>query len=301
MPDKYFIKRTGFINASGNDLIDFINRMSTNDLRKFPENEYRKTVLTTDKGRIIDLINIFNLIENKFILTSDIYQEKVKSHLDKFIIMDDVALGIPESKYFHIVISGDVFSISEKLFGIKSELNKIYKLNENGFLYQDEFKINTINIVCKEESITGYRELLKDMTEQTCQEYEFNRIEAGIPEGENEFNDNVNPMECGLEKYISFNKGCYIGQEVIARLDSQGKLPKRMIRIDSEQAFRRNDKIFLTEDNKEAGFVSSAVTYDKKNTGLGFIRSVNLDIEKEYFLEGSDPENKVKINVSNIN
>lgn len=275
--------------------------MSTNDLRKFPENEYRKTVLTTDKGRIIDLINIFNLIENKFILTSDIYQEKVKSHLDKFIIMDDVALGIPESKYFHIVISGDVFSISEKLFGIKSELNKIYKLNENGFLYQDEFKINTINIVCKEESITGYRELLKDMTEQTCQEYEFNRIEAGIPEGENEFNDNVNPMECGLEKYISFNKGCYIGQEVIARLDSQGKLPKRMIRIDSEQAFRRNDKIFLTEDNKEAGFVSSAVTYDKKNTGLGFIRSVNLDIEKEYFLEGSDPENKVKINVSNIN
>ncbi|MCB0729244.1 MAG: hypothetical protein KDD00_17405, partial [Ignavibacteriae bacterium] len=143
MPGKYFIKRTGFINASGNDLIDFINRMSTNDLRKFPENEYRKTVLTTDKGRIIDLINIINLKEHKYILTSDNYQDKVKSHLDKFIIMDDVILGIPESDYFHIVISGDFNSISEKLSDIKPELNKVYILAENEFLYMDEFKINT--------------------------------------------------------------------------------------------------------------------------------------------------------------
>ncbi len=306
MPDKYFIKRTGFINASGTDLIDFINRMSTNDLRKFPDNEFRKTVLTTDKGRIIDLINVFNLKELKFILTSDNFQDKVTAHLNKFIIMDDVILGKPDSQFYLIVISGDIFLLSEKLFEIKPEVSKVYELSENEYLFFDNFKINTLNIICKEESIKKYKELLIDAVEQTCIEYESDRIEAGIPEGENEFNDNINPMECGLERYISFNKGCYIGQEVIARLDSQGKLPKRMIRINSDKPLKINEKIFLIEEDKEeikeVGFVSSTVSYDAKNLSLGFIRSVYLDSEKGYIAGSSEKaEKNVKIKISIIN
>jgi folate-binding protein YgfZ len=147
---------------------------------------------------------------------------------------------------------------------------------------------------------------LIDAEEQTCLEYESDRIEAGIPEGENEFNDNINPMECGLERYISFNKGCYIGQEVIARLDSQGKLPKRMIRVNSDKPLQRNEKIFLIEEDKEeikeVGFVSSTVSYDAKNLSLGFIRSVYLDSEKGYIAGSSEkPDKNVKIKISIIN
>jgi len=300
LPDKYFIKRTGFINASGTDLIDFINRMSTNDLRKFPDNEFRKTVLTTDKGRIIDLINVFNLKELKFILTSDNFQDKVTAHLNKFIIMDDVILGKPDSQFYLIVISGDIFPLSEKLFAIKPEVSKVYKLSENEYLFFDNFKINTLNIICKEESIKKYKELLIDAVEQTCIEYESNRIEAGIPEGENEFNDNINPMECGLDKYISFKKGCYIGQEVIARLDSQGKRPKQMVKIDSENSLSSGDKIFSEE--KEAGFISSSITYNGSNISLGFIRSVDLDygLGKNYFAKNGNGET-IKLNISKTN
>lgn len=298
MPGKYFIKPIGFIKASGTDLVDFINRMSTNDLRKFPDNEFRKTVLTTDKGRIIDLINLFNLNENKFILTSDNYQDKVTSHLEKFIIMDDVKLEKPDLPYSHIYVTGDVLPFSEELFGLKPELNKVYKLAEDEFLFYDEFKLDSLNIICKEESLKKYKEILKDLIEQTKLEYEYSRIEAGIPEGEHEFNDNVNPMECGLAKYISFNKGCYIGQEVIARLDSQGKLPKQMVGINSDQALVENDKIYLKDDEKETGFVSSEVTYDGKNIALGFIRSVNLDLEKEYYtLNPDNSKHNIEISI----
>ncbi|HMS33935.1 MAG TPA: hypothetical protein PKC91_07605 [Ignavibacteria bacterium] len=301
MTNKFFVKNTGFINASGIDLIDFLNRMSTNDLRKFPADEYRKTILTTDKGRITDLIIVFNLKDRQFILTSDNFQDKVITHLEKYIIMDDVKLERSPEKYFYIVITGDdLKAVTEKLAGTEVQLNRICKLNEDVFMFADDIGYSTLNIICKEENLKEMKEKLKDYTEQSCEEYEYMRINAGVPEGENEFNDNINPMECGLDKYISFKKGCYIGQEVIARLDSQGKRPKQMVKIDSEERLNPGDKIFT--DEKEAGFVSSSVAFKGKNSSLGFIRSVDLDYEKEnkYYVKSGSGES-IKINISKTN
>lgn len=301
MVKKYFVKNTGLIKASGNDLIDFLNRMSTNDLRKFPADEFRKTVLTSDKGRIIDLINVLNFKEHQFILTSNSFQEKVISHLGKYIIMDDVALEDSGEKYFHVIISGDDLPLTAKEISGEDVLkNKVYKLEEDEYLFPDDFKIESLNIICKEKSLNKFKELLKDYSLQACEEYEYMRIDAGMPEGENEFNDNINPMECGLDKYISFKKGCYIGQEVIARLDSQGKRPKQMVKIDSENSLSTGDKIFIEE--KEAGFISSSVTFNGRNLSLGFIRSVDLDYgpEKNYFAKDGKGET-IKISISKTN
>jgi len=298
---KYFVKNTGLIKASGNDLIDFLNRMSTNDLRKFPADEFRKTVLTSDKGRIIDLINILNFKEHQFILTSQGFQEKVISHLGKYIIMDDVALEDSGEKYFHIIVTGDDIPVTAKeISGKDVLLNKIYKLEEDEYMFLDDFKIESLNIICKEKSLNKFKELLKDHSLQTCEEYEFMRIDAGVPEGENEFNDNINPMECGLDKYISFKKGCYIGQEVIARLDSQGKRPKQMVKIESEKSLSSGDKIF--SDNKEAGFISSSVAHNSTIISLGFIRSVDLDYSpgKNYSVSNGKGET-IKISISKTN
>jgi tRNA-modifying protein YgfZ len=301
LTNKFFVKNTGFIKASGTDLIDFLNRMSTNDLRKFPTDEFRKTILTTDKGRITDLINVFNLKDRQFILTSDNFQDKVISHLEKYIIMDDVKLERSPEKYLHIVITGDdLKEASEKLTGTEAQLNRIYKLNDDVFLFADDLGYRSLNIICKEENLADVKEKLKDYTEQSGDEYEFMRINASVPEGENEFNDNINPMECGLDKYISFKKGCYIGQEVIARLDSQGKRPKQMVKIVSEERLYPGEKIFTKE--KETGFVSSSAAFNGKNSSLGFIRSVDLDYEKEnkYHVSSASGES-VKIKISKTN
>ena len=54
---------------------------------------------------------------------------------------------------------------------------------------------------------------------------------AGDP---TEINEYYNPLEAGLKKYINFNKGCYIGQEVIARLDTYSKVKNRLVLIKSD-------------------------------------------------------------------
>ncbi|MEO6694147.1 MAG: hypothetical protein ABIY50_06445 [Ignavibacteria bacterium] len=301
MENKFFVRNTGLINASGQDVIDFINRMSTNDLRKFPTEEFRKSVLTSDKGRIIDLINILNIKEKVLVLTTSGFEDKVIKHLDKYIIMDDVKLEKSLSNFRHIIVYGsDLSGLAKKMFNLEVKENKIYNPGNEEYLFIDDFKIETINVICNDEGVKKYSSILSgnNVKEMNCTEYEQMRIKSGIPEGVNEFNDQINPMECGLERYISFKKGCYIGQEVIARLDSQSKRPKQMVLIRSGTELITQEKIF-TEENKEAGFVSSAIANDGRSEGLGFIRSINLDFQNNYFVDRNNE--KIVIDISKIN
>ncbi len=71
--------------------------------------------------------------------------------------------------------------------------------------------------------------------------YEVYRIEQGIPVAPNELNDNYNPHESKLLNAVSFRKGCYIGQEVIARLETYEKVQKYLVGVEFDEAID-NDK-----------------------------------------------------------
>lgn len=302
MPDKYFVKNIGVVDASGTELVDFLNRMSTNDFQKFKENEFRKTILTSDKGRIIDVITLLNSANRKIILTTAGFEQKVISHLGKYIIMDDVVLENSKDAYIHFFISGEnSFQKIQSIYKIENDViekNLFFETANGEIIFKENINIESVNIICKKENSDKIKILLNDFDEMSFEEYEFFRISSGIAEGENELNEKINPMECGLEDLISFKKGCYIGQEVIARLDSQGKRPKQMVRINSDSKLLKDEKIF-DNDEKEVGFVSSSVKFGEKYFALGFIRSLNLDYNKSYFV--SDNENKHLINISKIN
>jgi folate-binding protein YgfZ len=114
-------------------------------------------------------------------------------------------------------------------------------------------------------------------------QFEQRRIELGIPAFGKEMTELTNPLECGIEKYISFTKGCYIGQEVIARLDTYDKINKHLVSIEAEKEFTAADTKILT-DSKECGIVTSAV----KNAGLGFVKTIFLDFNRIYQLKQND-------------
>jgi folate-binding protein YgfZ len=115
--------------------------------------------------------------------------------------------------------------------------------------------------------------------------YETKRILSGIPKFGNELNEQTNPLECGLENVVSFTKGCYIGQEVISRLDTYDKVSKHMIGIKFD--YRLNSKLALqtkiTLDDKECGFVSSYIYSENYGSiGLALVRTPFLDYGKNY-------------------
>ena len=100
------------------------------------------------------------------------------------------------------------------------------------------------------------------------QEYERWRIESGIPRWGRELDDRVLPAEAGLdETHVSFTKGCYPGQEPIARQHHRGKVNRRLRVLDVEGDASPGDELAL--NGKTVGRVTSSVP----GMALGYVRT----------------------------
>ena len=114
--------------------------------------------------------------------------------------------------------------------------------------------------------------------------YDSMRIQYGVPASGTEIIEAVNPLEAGLSAEVSFTKGCYVGQEVIARIDSYGKLQKRLSRFivtgTVEPRLLPGAPMFLGE--AEVGKITSAARAQGSHgaVALGFLRT---SVEAEEF------------------
>jgi folate-binding protein YgfZ len=109
--------------------------------------------------------------------------------------------------------------------------------------------------------------------------YEIYRIEQGIPEAPNELNDDYNPHETGLLNLVDFEKGCYIGQEVIARLQTYDKVQRKLTGVKFNEPIDPGKNFILYDGSgKEAGKVTSSGRSIKlnENIGLAYIRNSYL-------------------------
>jgi tRNA-modifying protein YgfZ len=303
---KYVNIQSDFLKFTGNDRLDLINRMSTNEVNSLAKFKGIKTILTSDKGRFVDLITLYNF--GDFIFTACSYNnsKKVISHLDKYTIMDDFRAEDMAGTHRTILFYGDdAYSYAKELFNID-----VTEFTNNDFgIYSEENKDAVISrnddlfggfiFICASEDWEYYSNKLFDtnskskfgLKEISAGEYEAQRIEYGMPAFGKEMTEETNPLECGLEKYVNGTKGCYIGQEVIARLDTYDKISKHLVGLISGSKLTddlKHGEIKITFDDKECGYVTSASHSEKHgNIGLGFIKTAFLDYSKEYSIKSN--------------
>jgi len=132
------------------------------------------------------------------------------------------------------------------------------------------------------------------------QAFETARIEAGIPRFGMDMDETNLPLECGIEnRAVSYNKGCYIGQEVINRIHTVGHVNKevRGLRFDDnlQSLPQKGDKLF--RDGKEIGYLTSAVKSPvlDRNIALGYVRREANQIGIELTLRTTTGESFAKI------
>jgi len=113
--------------------------------------------------------------------------------------------------------------------------------------------------------------------------YDVLRIEAGWPASKIDFDEELNPHEAGMLPYINFNKGCYIGQEVIARLDTYDKVQKHLLGLVLEGDIVPVAKSPISIADQEVGYVTSACHSIGlgQNIALGYVRSKFADDGRE--------------------
>jgi len=287
-------KRFGRIAGSGADAIDLLHRMSTNDLLPLlgKPGTGAQTVLTTEKGRIIDLITILSHGSDALMITSGGREEEVIKWLDKFVIMEDAKFEKKSDEISQFLVFGpkameflenhirpigliglmNFGFIEIEIAGEKALLQKTQRIIESGwaiFAEKPQSEVIWAYLLSETEKYGGT--VIDDDT------YNLVRIEAGIPLAPSELNEKHNPLETTLVQAISWTKGCYIGQEVIARLDTYDKVQRHLMGIELDKTFQNGSlpvPIANAEDEQIGEITSLAYSPElDKKIGLAFIKT----------------------------
>ena len=259
----------------GEDKVDLLDRLSTNDISTLKEHgQGMSTVLTTNKGRIIDLIKVY-FLEDSLLLISDIKSiSKVSEWIEFYTIMEDVT---------QINVSDDTFQIrifSDDLYNIFPE-HQESKMDDFFVQHLCGAKItiasNKMNqkqcfdVIGEKSDKKNIIEFLANFgTQIESSQFENLRISLGYPKFGNELTEDFNPLEALLIDHISFNKGCYIGQEVVARLNTYDKVQRQLVQISSNHPIGIGEIEF---EGKTVGIITSAM----QNNGIAYVNKKILN------------------------
>jgi len=287
------ISHQGIIELKGNDALDLVHRIGTNDVKELPKEGVKKTIFTSEKGRFIGLSTLMNFDNYQLLVCDRPSKLKIMSWIRKYVISDDVEVNDANTKYnllelcgpqsesFATLVCGNVANDMEpNTFRIMHTENILFFLIKlpcdrckNKFWFLADFENSKRLIVYMKEykSVFNFNMIGEEA-------YNTYRIEQGIPIAPNEINDDYNPLEAGLIDLIDFNKGCYIGQEVIARLDTYDKVQRKLVGVKFSDQLELNNGQFILEDNGiEVGKVTSFTVSPKlkSSIGLAYIRSTH--------------------------
>jgi len=228
---KVFRLDRGYVAVTGPEAAEFLERMLSNEVASLEPGEARPALLLTPKSRIVAPLRV-------------VCQEP-----DAFLLVTEAALA-------ETVAS----TLLRARFAAKCEIEaKPYR----GYLQLgpgEGFRNDDYGVEAWESWAEDEREAA------AADELEPLRVDAGTPAWGKELDETILPAEAGLEEtHVSFTKGCYPGQEPIARLHYRGR-PNRRLRVLEVESASPGDEIFLGE--KTVGRVTSAVP----GRALGYVR-----------------------------
>ena len=305
----------GRLCLTGADRVRFLHGQVTNDVNGLRVGEGCYAALITAKGKMQSDLFIYCLLEELLLDFEPGLTASVSERLEKYIIADDVQIIDVTPNYGLLSVQGPKTELvirglgtgddlPEKPFNfvrkVETAFGEIHVMNHprlrtSGFdllVAKDQFGALKKKLIATAKSAGG--------CECGAEAFEIARVEAGIPRFGPDMDESINPLEAGLEaRAISFNKGCYIGQEVISRIRTYSEVAKalRGLRLadDLKALPKKDDK--LIRDGKEAGFVTSATASPRleANIALGYVKREVNQLGTELTLRTAEGESCARI------
>ena len=277
----------GCLKATGEDTLDLLNRLSTNRVDHLQPGNWAPTVLTSDRGRIVDLLTVIHAGDFVYLLTSPGQQQPVIEWLDKYTIMEDLEVEDVSNSTTVVALAGDGAGAAlglestgpEPLPGLQYPTATVNVGGHDAIaLSRPMGATPCCLLVAPSGEAAGIVEALAatGAVEAGVEAWEALRVASGAPAFGPEMGEPYNPLETGLIGAIDFTKGCYIGQEVIARLDSYERVQRYLSVLRFSDSCEANASTPLYIDGRQAGTVTSVYrTPGGELRGLGFVRTAS--------------------------
>lgn len=272
----------GLIQLTGDDRYRFLHNQTTNAINSLQLNQECETVFVTSTGRTLDLVTVYVLEKALWVLVSPNRGQFLLEWMDRYLFpMDKVELKDISSEYAIFTLICDKSTEILQNSGItlpNQPLQGTYHLTK--FADCDTLISSSTGlkrsgltlIVPQTQALT----LWSTLSEQGAipmgdRLWEHLRIQQGRPQTEQELTEDYNPLEAGLWDAISFDKGCYIGQETIARLNTYKGVKQRLWGIKLNRPV--DIKTPITLNGQKAGIVTSYSAIGSQHLALGYLRT----------------------------
>jgi folate-binding protein YgfZ len=267
----------GLIRLTGSTRHTFLHNQTTNDFNRIRPSTTQNTVWLTSTARVIDLVTVLVEEDAHWMLTSPERREILLNWMPRFVFfMDDVKFHDETGKYkifsVHSSSSDDLLTALGGSPIAKGMHNQSTLANvENVRVLADSglSEAGYTFIVPAEQADILWQAIVDfGATILSPEAWNDERVRQGRPAADHEMTEEYNPLEVGLWNAVSFAKGCYIGQEIVARLDTYQKLKQQLWGLRLATPVAPGTPIH--HDGQEVGTVTS-VTSDG-TAGLGYVR-----------------------------
>ena len=299
----FVMKDRGLLEVRGEDRVRWLDGMISGDVQALEDAEPGAgcyAALLTNRGAIVADLHVGRLGEI-FVLESRRDQiSKIQETLEKFIIADDVTLvdrsadleglgieGPNAAGILGAAIGRDLDLLPESWAEFEIDGRPI-RVGAFGFSGEDAFQIY---------ATAGDREAVEEALEAAGSELglirgdaaslDVMRIEAGLPMLGAELDESVLPPEARLERAIATSKGCYVGQEIVARLRARGQVNHLLVGLQIEgETLPDVDTPLLSGGRRSGEVTSSALSPTYGPIALGFVRREHSEVGSRVEFEG---------------
>jgi folate-binding protein YgfZ len=236
------LSQRGKVRATGADHLSFLHSMISNDVTGLKVNQGCYGTLLTPTGKMVAYFTYYRFEDHVLIDVESGRADHLKGALEKYIILDDVYLEVLSGLFLHYSIQGPKSAdLVRRWFGVQipeAELRAgpVNWQQNPGWVFRrswladkgvDIFLPGSADNGIKEELLISGDEFgLREVEDEA---FQMLRLEAMVPQFGVDMSEINNPMEAGLDRAISLTKGCYVGQEVVAKATYIGGVSRRLV------------------------------------------------------------------------
>ena len=271
----------GRVQMTGKTRLAFLHRMSTNDVEHLQMGQGKRTVLTTPIGRMVDCTPVLAMDDALILLTGAGNAGKVTAWLRKYILYnDDVRVDEVTTLTQMVGVFGEGADVWARALDAAA-----FSQIENAPVFSSSQTNNALLVKALPLQSAGYYFLGANLhsisnPQSPISLHDSLRIAASYPVFPNEINEDHIPLEAGLWDAVSFSKGCYIGQEIIARMESRNQMAKKLVQLDVTGAGCQVGADLFLEGN-----VVGTVTSASETHALAYVRSAYAEVGRMLYIQ----------------
>jgi folate-binding protein YgfZ len=277
----------GRFSVEGADTATLLHHLSTNHIKKLKDGEGCDAILISSKARVLDWLTIWRESGKFKVLTSPNRSAMFVPHAQRFVLYRQ------EVRFNNVSNHGALWG----LFGaevpavlrqwnaeaiLDAPVNNRISCDVEGvplWLSQTR-RLPGGGVLVESENAAALQRLIEKTEIPLCDDETYNtqRVEAGLPATGLELTEDVNPWEADLDFAISLDKGCYNGQEIIARLNTYKKVKQGLFGLKLQNPLEMQvvtaSKVLLKSNGRDAGFLTSSADSSRFGSiGLAYIRN----------------------------